>query len=142
MPWMSVSEFLKRKLAVFSRQLTQATAACMMTMTKGNVAYVTLDHWQTAFTTGLIAGVIGVAISFTNLFRGYKYTTSNAIITFSSTLVADFISHPSKPGTPLWGHGEAFLTAFGAAMISLAVSFSPFGVTVERLKQPESDDFK
>jgi hypothetical protein len=137
-----VSDFLKRKLAVFSRHLTQATAACMTMMTKGNIADVTLAHWQIAFTTGLIAGVIGVAISFTRWFRGYKHTNSTAIISFISTLVADIISHPSKPGTPLWGHGEAFLTAFGAALISLAVSFSPVGATVERLKQPEFDDIK
>jgi hypothetical protein len=138
----SVSDFLKRKLAVFSRHLTQATAACMTTMTKGNVAAVTLAHWQIALTTGLIAGFIGVAISFTRLFRGYKHTNSNAIITFISTLVADFISHPSKPGTPLWGHGEAFATAIGAALISLMVSFSPVGAAVERFKQPSFDDIK
>ncbi|WP_461555614.1 hypothetical protein [Synechococcus sp.] len=137
-----MSNFIRQKLAVFSRHLTQATAACITTMTNGNVASVTLAHWQIALTTGLIAGVIGVAISFTRLFRGYKHTNSNAIITFISTLVADTISHPSKPGAPLWGHGEAFLTAFGAALISLVVSFTPIGATVERLKQPEFDDIK
>jgi hypothetical protein len=137
-----VSDFIKQKLSVFSRHLTQATAACIATMTNGNVASVTLAHWQIALTTGLIAGVIGVAISFTRLFRGYKHTNSNAIITFVSTLVADIISHPSKPGAPFWGHGEAFLTAFGAALISLVVSFTPIGATVERLKQPEFDDIK
>jgi hypothetical protein len=99
-----MSDVLKRKLEVFSRHLTQATAACITTMTKGNLPSVTLAHWQIALTTGLIAGVIGVAISFTRLFRGCKHTNSNAIISFISTLVADFISHPSKPGTPLWGH--------------------------------------
>ena len=71
---------VKRKLAVFSHHLTQATAACITTMTKGNVAAVTLEHWQIALTTGLMAGLIGVAISFTRLFRGYKHTNSNAII--------------------------------------------------------------
>ena len=137
-----MTEILKRKLAVFSRHLAQATAACMTTMTNGNVAAVTLAHWQIALTTGLIAGVIGVAISFTRLFRGYKHTNSNAIITFISTLVADVISHPSRTGAPLWGLGEASLTAFGAALISLVVSFSPVGATVERLKQPDFDDIK
>jgi hypothetical protein len=137
-----MANFLQRKLAVFTRHLTQATAACITTMTKGNLASVTLSHWQIALTTGLIAGLIGVAISFTRLFRGYKHTNSNAIITFISTLVADFISHPSKPGSPLWGHGEALVTAVGAALISLMVSFSPVGAAVERFKQPGFDDIK
>jgi hypothetical protein len=109
-----------RKLAAFSRHLAQATAACMTTMTKGNVAAVTLAHWQIALTTGLIAGVIGVTISFTRLFRSYKHTN----------------------GAPLWGHGEALPTVFSTDLISLVVSFSPVGATVERLKQPDFDDVK
>jgi hypothetical protein len=59
-----------------------------------------------------------------------------AIIRFISTLVANFIAHPAKPGSPLQGHGEALITAIGAATISLIVSYSPFEATVERLKSP------
>jgi hypothetical protein len=59
-----------------------------------------------------------------------------AISRFISTLVADFIAHPAKPGSPLQGHGEALITAIGATVISLIVSYSPFEATVERLKNP------
>jgi hypothetical protein len=34
------------------------------------------------------------------------------------------------------------LTAFGAGLISLVVSFSPVGAAVERFKQPSFDDIK
>jgi hypothetical protein len=57
-----------------------------------------------------------------------------AIIRFISTLAADFIAHPAKPGSPLQGHGETMITAIGAAIISLMVSYSPLGATVERFK--------
>jgi hypothetical protein len=40
-------------------------------------------------------------------------------------------------GTP-----RSFLPAFGAALISLVISFSPVGATVERLKQSDFDDIK
>jgi hypothetical protein len=59
-----------------------------------------------------------------------------AIIRFISTLVADFIAHPEKPGSPFHGHREALVTAISAATINLMVSHSPLEATVERLKSP------
>jgi hypothetical protein len=63
-----------------------------------------------------------------------------AIITFISTLVADFITHSGKPGSPLWGHGEALITAIVAAAFSFIVSYSPAGAAVERFSKPGFDD--
>jgi hypothetical protein len=63
-----------------------------------------------------------------------------AITTFISTLAADFIAHPAKPDSPLWRHGEALITAVGAATVRLMASHLPFRATVERLKKPGFDD--
>ncbi len=38
-------------------------------MSQGNVSSLSATHWQVALVTGALAGVCGVAVSFTRLFR-------------------------------------------------------------------------
>jgi hypothetical protein len=106
-------------------------------MTGGNFAAINLGHWQAALTTGVVAGLIGFGFSFSSLFRRYGRSISFAIVTFISTLVADFFVHPSHDGSLGWGHGEALMTAIGAAAISLLISFSPIAAAVERIEKPD-----
>ena len=86
------------KAAIFSRHVSQATIACITAMTQGDFSSATMKHWQIALVTGLLAGGIGVLISFTPLFRRYNPAISFAIITFLSTSMADIINHPSHFG--------------------------------------------
>ena len=121
------------KAAIFSRHVSQATIACITAMTQGDFSSATMKHWQIALVTGLLAGGIGVLISFTPLFRRYNPAISFAIITFLSTSMADIINHPSHFGG---FSGEAIATGLGAAAISLLISFSPLAAAVERLEKP------
>ena len=59
------------------------------------------------------------------------------MVTFISILVAYFFVHPSRYGSLGWGHGEAIMTAIGAAAISLLISFSPVAAAVERIEKPD-----
>ena len=103
----------------------------------GNFAAISLGHWQIALTTGVIAGLIGVGFSFGSLFMRYGRSISFALVTFIATLVADFFAHPSDYGSLGWGHGEAMMTAIGAAAISPLISFSPIAAAVERIEKPD-----
>jgi uncharacterized membrane protein YjjP (DUF1212 family) len=127
----------KAKFASFSRHLSQATIACITALTGGNFAAISLGHWQIALTTGVIAGLIGVGFSFSSLFVRYGRSISFAMVAFISTLVADFFVHPSHYGSLVWRHGEAVMTAIGAAAISLLISFSPVAAAVERIEKPD-----
>ena len=103
-------------------------------MRQGDFSSLTATHWQVALVTGALAGVFGVAVSFTRLFRHYRPWFSFALITFFSTLLADRLSHPTHYGSP-WT--EALLTAAGATVVSLLISFGPLGAAVERLEKPD-----
>ena len=124
---------IKSKLVLFLRHLSQTTISCLTAMTRGDFSAINLGHWQIALTTGLIAGFVGVGFSFSSLFIRYGRTIAFAIITFISTVVADFFSHPSHYGSFAWGHGEAIITALGAVVISLMISFSPVATHIDRL---------
>lgn len=49
-------------------------------------------------------------------------------------LLADRLSHPTHHGSP-WT--EALLTAAGATVVSLLISFGPLAAAVERLEKPD-----
>jgi len=100
---------------------------------KGRFLCDQLKSLADCVTTGLIAGFVGVGFSFSSLFIRYGRTIAFAIITFISTVVADFFSHPSHYGSFAWGHGEAIITALGAVVISLMISFSPVATHIDRL---------
>jgi hypothetical protein len=129
-----LSSFLRLKAALFSRHLGQSTIACLTAMTQGNFASLTAAHWQVALFTGALAGLFGVAVSLTRLFRVYRPWFSFALITFFSTFFADRLSHPTHYGSP-WT--EALLTAAGATLVSLLISFGPLATAVERLEKPD-----
>jgi hypothetical protein len=129
-----VFSLFRLKSALFARHLGQSTIACLTAMTQGNFASLTPAHWQVALFTGALAGVFGVGVSFTRLFRLYRPWFSFALITFFSTLLADRLSHPTHYGSA-WT--EALLTAAGATVVSLLISFGPLGSAVQRLEKPE-----
>lgn len=129
-----LSSILLLKTGLFIRHLGQSSIACLTAMTQGDFASLTATHWQVALVTGALAGCLGVSVSFTRLFRIYRPWFSFALITFFSTLLADRLSHPSHFGSS-WT--EALLTAAGATVVSLLISFGPLGGAVQRLERPD-----
>jgi hypothetical protein len=125
---------IKYRAAIFARHLGQSSVACITAMTQGDFSSVSLQHWAVASMTGMIAGTLAVAASFTPLFRRYNQVVSFAVMSFIGTFVADRLTHPSHFGGP-WG--EAIATALGAAAISLLISFSPVAAAVENLEKPD-----
>jgi hypothetical protein len=67
-------------------------------MKQGDFSSASITYWQITLATGLLAGGIGMSISFTPLFRHYNPAISFAIITFLFTYVAYIINHSSRFG--------------------------------------------
>jgi hypothetical protein len=123
------------RLLILARHVAQSAAACMTAMTEGDFQKVTLQHWEIALTTGVVAGLFGVAVSLGPLIRFYDNRWSFAAIAFFGTVIADWWSHPSHFGGPF---GEALVTGLGAALLSMLVSYTPIGSRLEKLEKLES----
>ena len=49
---------MKRKIAPFIENISESTAACLVTMVQGNLLILGVGHWVIASRTGVIAGVV------------------------------------------------------------------------------------
>lgn len=121
---------LKFRAAVFSRHLAQATAACLTAMAQGDLSSITLHHWLIASQTGAYAGVIGVVLTFGRL-RGFQTSRWGvATLAIVGTFIGDLIAHPTHFGGVTT---EASVTALGAGLLCLLVSYTPVGAAIEKL---------
>lgn len=127
---MDWKQALKFRLAVFTRHLAQATAACLVAMQQGDLSSITLGHWLAASQTGVYAGVIGVLMTFGRLRSFQTSRWGVAVLAIAGTFIGDFIAHPSHYGTEIT---EAAVTALGAGLLCLLVSYTPVGVAIEKL---------
>ena len=112
----------------------QSAAACLLTMTRGDVTAISLEHWQIALLTGGLSGILGVVFSVGPLLHLYGHPLFFALITFLGTVLSDWVIHPSHFGGE-WS--EALVTGAVAAFASLILSYTPIGTLLERL---EADD--
>src|SRR5678815_5920437 len=71
----------------------------------GNV--MSAAHWATALQTGLVTGLIALALSFTPLKRVFRNRFGNASIVGTLTALADAFSHPDHYGR---GYAEPVVT--------------------------------
>ena len=109
--------------------------ACLTAMTQGNFSSITANHWKVALVTGAVAGMFGVALSFTHLSRHDRPWLSFALITFLSTPGGPpQPSDPRRIGLDLGSYHRG-----GATVLSLSISFGPLAAAVERL---EKHDFR
>jgi len=113
------SDFLKEKIEVFVRRMSEATPSCLMMMVQGNALALTLTHWQKAIQTGAITGGLAVLIAFS----GRKELQDNKFViaglTGFLTAIADFMTHPTHFGGE---STEAIATGIGAGLLCLALS--------------------
>lgn len=114
--------YLKYQCYIFLRHLGQSAAACLLAMTRGDISAIGPEHWLVALTTGSVTGAVGVFISMTPLRVHYGNKWFFALVVFVGTFVADWLAHPSHFGGPFT---EALVTATAAAVICLALSYSP-----------------
>ena len=105
--------------AIFSKRLSEATIACMVAMTQGNLIIMTLGHWSKALQVGTVAAlatILFIIIDKEHITQS-KFAMAGTIGFF--TAVADFILHPSGFGGP---STEACVTGIGAGLLCLAMS--------------------
>ena len=84
----------------------------------GNV--MSAAHWTTALQTGLVTGLIALALSFTPLKRVFRNRFGNASIVGTLTALADAFSHPDHYGR---GYAEPVVTGVVSGLLALAGSY-------------------
>jgi hypothetical protein len=106
---------MKRQIQPFIENISEATAACLVTMVQGNLLAITLGHWLVAVETGLIAGSITSAALLV-------WKTSKAwivaLLLGVVTAIIDYVVHPGGFGTVFI---EAAVTGAGAAALSFGI---------------------
>lgn len=110
---------MKKYLSVFSKRLSESTTSCLVAMTQGSIAAITLAHWGKALQVGAIAAfatVLFIIIDKEHITKN-KYTMAGVIGFF--TAIVDYASHPSHFGGP---STEAIVTGIGAGLLCLAMS--------------------
>ena len=110
----------KLRAKLFAQRLWQPTSACMTCMpgSLGNILSPT--HWATALQTGLVTGLVVLALSFTPLRRAFRNRFGNATMVGLLTAAADVFSHPDHYGQ---GYTEAIVTGFVSGLLALAGSY-------------------
>ena len=103
---------MKQKITPIFENVVESTAACLITMTQGNILAVGLSHWLIASQTGLVAGLVAtVAIVVTQTEKRWLISALLGI----ATAIVDFYMHPGNFGSVAT---EAIVTGLGAAFLS------------------------
>lgn len=119
---------LEFRTVIAARKLGQSATACMLMMTRGDLASITLGHWLKAGKTGCLAALFAVLLTFTPIANLYSKKWALAAIAGVSTFFADWLSHGSSAPK-----AEAALTGVGAFVLSFIVSMTPIGARIEQL---------
>ena len=111
----------------------EVAMVCVLLMVQGDLAGATLAHLLVASKTGILGVSPIVGVTFTR----YAAVLTNRWVSSSllavSTFAADAIAHASHyPGA----YTEAALTAVGAFVFSIAVSYTRLGKRIDRLAEP------
>jgi hypothetical protein len=107
---------MTERIIIFFRRLVDSTPACLMVMTQGNLAAITLAHWENALGTGSMAGAVLVLLSFYEQKKWLHNQYITAALTGVATAIVDGISHPAH------FNGEAIMTGVAAAALCLLLS--------------------
>lgn len=100
------------KLKPLLENVSESTAACLITMAQGNIFAIGLGHWLVASQTGLIAGLVTTgAIVATQTDKRWAVSA----LLGSTTAIVDFFMHPGSFGPVFM---EAVVTGLGAAALS------------------------
>lgn len=99
----------------FVENISEATAACLITMVQGNLLALGLSHWLIASQTGFAAGSItALAILLSKTDKRWLISLLLGVI----TAIVDYFVHPGMFGTAVT---EAIVTGIGAAFLSYLV---------------------
>lgn len=105
----------KQKLAPYLENISEATAACLLTMVQGNLLVLGLGHWVIASQTGIVAGLIAsTALMMAKTNKRWLVSLVLGLVTG----VVDFFIHPGMFGSVVT---EAIVTGIAAAFLSYTV---------------------
>jgi hypothetical protein len=113
LPW-------NRRLALFAQRFWQPTSACMSCMPGGLEKLWSAGHWALALQTGLVTGLLAVALTFTPAGRLFGSRLGNAVVVALLTTLGDAWSHANHYGPR---YAEALLTGAVSGLLAFAGSY-------------------
>ena len=120
------------RLVLCGHKAVEAGAVCLVLMVQGHLGDVTLAHLGIAAKTGLLAVSPALAVTFSQYARHFLNRWTSAAFLGICTFGADAVIHASHYSGE---YTEAALTAVGAFLFSLVVSFTPLGARIDRLAE-------
>jgi hypothetical protein len=120
------------RLAMCAHKAVEVSGVCLVLMVQGNLAGLTLGHLGIASQTGLLAVVPVLGITLTKHARHLANRWTSSALLAACTWFADAAIHGSHyPGA----YTEATLTAAGAFVFSVIVSYTSVGRRIDRLAE-------
>jgi hypothetical protein len=122
----------KFRLALCGHKAVETGATCLLLMVQGQLAQATLGHFLIASETGILAVFPLLGITLTRHARHFANRwVSGAFVAVCSFFADAWIHRSHYPGV----YAEAGLTAVGAFVLSIVVSYTPIGKHLDRLAE-------
>ena len=118
------------RLFLFGHKGVEAGAVCLVLMVGGHVLDLTGAHLLVAAKTGVLSVLPSVGLTFTGFARHFVNRWTSSAFFGICTFAADSFVHASHYTGE---YTEAALTAVGAFLFSVVVSYTPLGARIERL---------
>jgi hypothetical protein len=120
------------RLALLGHKAAETAGTCLLLMVQGQVAQVTLGHFAIASQTGLLTVFPLLGITLTRYAHHFTNRWISAALVAVCSFFADAVVHGSHyPGK----YTEAALTAVGVFVLSVVVSYTPVGKSIDRLAE-------
>jgi hypothetical protein len=127
---MGIPEKHQFRLAMCAHKAVEVGGVCILLMVQGNVAGLTIGHLGIASQTGLLAVIPLLGVTLTKHARHLANRWTSAVLLAAFTFFADAAVHASHyPGA----YTEAALSAVGAFVFSVVVSYTPVGKRIDKL---------
>lgn len=110
----------------------ETASVCLILMVQGQVAQATVEHFLLASETGLLTVFPLLGITLTRFAHHFANRWTSALFVAVCSFFADALIHGSHyPGA----YTEAALTAVGAFVLSVIVSYTPIGKRIDHLAE-------
>jgi uncharacterized membrane protein (DUF485 family) len=120
------------RLALLGHKAAETASVCLILMVQGQVAQATVGHFLLASETGLLTVFPLLGLTLTRYARHFTNRWTSALFVAICSFFADALIHRSHyPGATT----EAALTAVGAFILSVVVSYTPIGKHLDRLAE-------
>jgi len=133
---MNLSQYFHNKnqfrAMLLGHKAAEVAVVCLLVMVKGHIGDVTVTHLVIATKTGLLTVCPSLAVSYTRYARYFANRWASSAFVGVCTFFADFVIHHSHYS---WKYTDATLTAIGAFIFSVAISYTPVGKQVDRLAE-------